>query len=187
MMSTSPESREIRCPQCAAVNLQWDGKCWLCGNPLSGAESQATTTAVPQIAEVKPQFGLSTLLLVVTIVCICLGLVAIAPGLIVPLVAIVAPALVRSAVATRRYEGAASLSHKVSTFAVSLALVVLIWIAGLISLGVACAIIVAGGAALNFDENLLPFLIIISVFAVLASLGFMGWLFYLTLPGKRRK
>lgn len=183
----SPDVREIRCPQCAAVNLQWDGKCWLCGHPLSAADAAIEATVVPQIAEAKPQFGLSTLLLVVTVACICLGLIAIAPGLIVPLVAIVVPALVRSAVATSRYEGTASLGYKVGTVAVSLALVVLIWVAGLISLAVACTIIVAGGAAMNFDESIQPLMFLVSIVAILAALGFMGWLYYLTLPGKRRK
>jgi len=107
--------------------------------------------------------------------------------LIVPLVAIVLPAIVRSVVSARNTAGPVSVGDKLATFAASLGLIVLIWIAGLVALGTACTLIVIGGAANNFDNSIVGMIIVATIFAVLATLGLMGWLLYITWPSKNKK
>jgi hypothetical protein len=181
------DTREIGCPHCGATNVRWDPTCWLCKQPLPTGASAVEAPILAEVVGMQPQFGLSTLLLVVTVACLCLGLVSIAPGLIVPLVAIVLPAIVRSVVSARNAAGPVSVGDKLATFAASLGLIVLIWIAGLVALGTACTLIVIGGAANNFDNSIVGMIIVATIFAVLATLGLMGWLLYITWPSKNKK
>ena len=139
----------------------------------------------------QSQFGLSSLLLIVTVICLSLGLYEIAPGLIVPLVMIVAPALVRVAVASAaqaRSGQAASVGSKASTFFASLAIVFLIWMAGVVAFGAACALIVGVGLTVNPNgNNAIGAMIVLSIGAGLLSLALVVWLFVVTLPNRKKK
>jgi hypothetical protein len=148
MSNASTEA--VRCPDCGAANGATNANCWLCRRDLAidargvGVDAPASLRARAQPpAEIarRPQFALSTLMLIVTLLCICLGLVSIAPGLIVPLIAVVVPALVRTMVAARRLDertGAATMENRIGAFLVSMGIVILTWIAGLFTFGVAC-------------------------------------------------
>jgi hypothetical protein len=129
--------------------------------------------------------------LIVTVICLSLGLYEIAPGLIVPLVMIVAPALVRVAVASAaqaRSGQPASIGSKASTFFASLAIVFLIWIAGVVAFCAACALIVGVGLSVNPNGgNAIGAMIVLSIGAGLLSLGLVVWLFVVTLPNRKKK
>lgn len=186
-MTNPTDTGEIACSQCGAVNVRWDANCWLCKQPLgnhslSGGEAGGHSIILAQAVDVKPQFGLSTLLLVVTILCICLGLIAIAPGLIVPLVAIVVPALIRTAVSSRLSGGPVSAGDKIAAFSASLGIVVLIWIAGLVAFGTACTLIVLGAATQNFSQDVVGLLVLLGIGAGLGSFALMIWLLYKSWP-----
>ncbi len=115
------------------------------------------TVVTPATASHTPQpiqFSLATLLLLMTVVCLCVGLVAITPGLVIPLVLVVVPALVRSVSATRLAGVPASMSQKIATFGASLGMVILIWGAGLIAFGTACTMIVVGSEAASLPISI---------------------------------
>jgi hypothetical protein len=181
-MTNPTNTGEIACPQCGAVNANWDANCWLCKQPLSGGGVGGDSVILAQAVEVQPQFGLSTLLLVVTVICICLGLIAIAPGLIVPLVIIVVPALVRTAVANRVSGRPTSVGDKVAAFSASLGIIVLIWLAGLVAFCTACTLIVLGGATLSFNDNIVGMLILLGIGSALGAFALMIWLLYKSWP-----
>jgi hypothetical protein len=186
-MNASQQPTEIACVSCGAANAPWDTQCWLCKHPLAGGGTAEGSVILAQAVEVKPQFGLSTILLVVTLLCICLGLISIAPGLIVPLVVIVAPALVRTAVASRLAGGPVSVGDKIATFSASLGIIVLIWIAGLVAFGTACTLIVLGGATMSFNDNAIGVLLLLGICAALAAFAFMSWLLYKSWPRNKPK
>jgi hypothetical protein len=173
---------EVSCPYCGALNARWDGNCWLCKQTINLNPAVADEPILAEPVDVKPQFGLSTLLLIVTLFCLCLGLIAIGPGLIVPIVIIVVPALIRTTVASRVSGGPVSAVDKVASFSASLGIVVLIWIAGLIAFGAACTLIVVGGAALDFSENVVGMLLLLGIGAAIGAFALMIWLLYLSWP-----
>jgi hypothetical protein len=181
-MTETSQPAEIACPSCGAINAPWDAQCWLCKFPLAGGRAASDSVILAEAVDVQPQFGLSTMLLIVTVLCICLGLVAIAPGLIVPLVIIVVPALIRTAVATRVSGGPTSVGDKVATFSASLGIIVLIWLAGLVAFGTACTLLVVSGAALNFDNNIVSLLLVLGIGAALGAFALMIWLLYKSWP-----
>lgn len=185
-MSETVSAYELSCPYCGARNARGEAKCWLCKQPLS-LEAAANEPILAEAVDVRPQFALSTLLLVMTVICISAGLVAAAPGLIIPLVVLVIPALIRSVAAARASGGPVSIGQKIATFVVSLGLVVAIWTAGIIALCAACTLIVVGGAAMEFNDNAVNTLVVIAIVAVVGALAMMGWLYYLTWPNKNRK
>ncbi len=185
-MTEPTNSSEISCPYCGALNARWDGNCWLCKQTINLNPAIADEPILAEPVDVKPQFGLSTLLLIVTLFCLCLGLIAIAPGLIVPIVVIVVPALIRTSVASR-VSGQTSTVDKVASFSASLGIVVLIWIAGLIAFGAACTLIVVGGAALDFSDNVVGMLLLLGVVAVIGAFALMIWLLYLSWPRKIKR
>ena len=120
-----------------------------------------------------------------------LGLIAVAPGLIVPLVLIVAPALVRVAVASAaqsRSGQAASVGSKAATFFASLAIVFLIWMAGVVAFCAACALIVGVGLSVNPNgSNAVGAMILLAIGAAVLSLVLVIWLFVVTLPNRKKK
>jgi hypothetical protein len=186
-MNDTQQPAEVACVSCGATNAPWDTQCWLCKHPLRGGGKADDSVILAQAVPVQPQFGLSTILLVITVLCICLGLISVAPGLIVPLVVIVAPALVRTAVASRLSGGPVSVGDKIATFSASLGIIVLIWIAGLVAFFTACTLIVLGGAAMSFKDNAIGFLLLLGVCAALGAFAFMIWLLYKSWPRNKPK
>lgn len=192
-MNQPTNSGEISCPQCGAVNANWDANCWLCQQPLhSGAGVLRSAVGddsiiLAQAVEAKTQFGLSTLLIIVTVVCISFGLLTIAPGSIIPLLVIVTPALIRTAVATRLSGGPTSVGDKVAAFSASIGIIVLIWLAGLVAFATACTLIVIGGATQNFNNNIVSLLLLLGVGAAVGAFALVVWLLYKTWPRNKRK
>ncbi len=149
---THPTAPAIHCPECSAANEPGNTLCWLCGRRFDagGPIDAQLLSAAPPAAH--PQFALSTMMLIITLICVCLGVLTIAPGLIVPLVVVVVPALFRTVSATKRMARQGqdvTISDRVAAFSTSLGIVFLVWIAGIVAFGAACA--TAVGVVLSAD------------------------------------
>ncbi|MEX2114532.1 MAG: hypothetical protein WD845_15160 [Pirellulales bacterium] len=152
MTDASPPA--IHCQECSAANEPGNTLCWLCGRRFNADEpiSAQLVSMSPLVA--PPQFALSTMMLIITLICVCLGVLTIAPGLVVPLVAVVVPALFRTVSATKRMARQGqevTIADRVATFSTSLGVVFLTWIAGLVAFAAACA--TAVGVALSTDDG----------------------------------
>jgi hypothetical protein len=186
MTSGTNVQKVVQCPECGAANDEGRSKCWLCG-----AEVAAGKWSAPSAAHVPPQFGLSSLLLIMTLICVCLGLVSIAPGLIVPLVVLVVPALVRTMSASKRWTRQGkqmTIGEKFGAFFTSLGIVYLITVAGQIAFAAAC---LAGLGVLtvapsgNQGRTEITIAIVFSAIGGIGALALMVWLFKKTWPGKQ--
>ncbi len=106
-MSSAPEPPiEDACPKCGAQQPRKTDVCWLCGAKIT-ADAVGTQPIDPTLA--APQqfsFSLSTLLLLMTLASVCFGLLAVAPGLGIPMCVLLVPVLVRTAMVVRRREAA---------------------------------------------------------------------------------
>src|SRR5262245_58847993 len=102
-MSSAP-SPAARCPECGAELAAGQTQCWLCrGTP--GGEAKSEPARLPRSAAAEnasAQFSLSSLMLVMTLIAVCLGLLKVSPGYGILLIIVATPALVRTMVATTR-------------------------------------------------------------------------------------
>jgi hypothetical protein len=124
--------------------------CWLCGAVLVSAADDENYYASPAGGEL-PSYGLSTLLMVVTLIALILGVAAVAPGWAILLAVLSVPALVRTATASRGR--ATTAGEKMGLFLVSLGVAFTTLVTAVVA---ACAAFVAicfggvfGAAALN--------------------------------------
>lgn len=115
--SKPPGAGPVRCSQCGTENPRGQAMCWLCGAVLVSAADDENYYASPAGGEL-PSYGLSTLLMVVTLIALILGVAAVAPGWAILLAVLAVPALVRTATASRGR--ATSAGEKVGLFLVSL-------------------------------------------------------------------
>lgn len=186
-MSTSTVISPPKCPQCGAERVAGSTVCWLCRAPLAEGEGLTGPNpyAAPQSLARPPQFGLASLMLVITLAGLCLGLVTVAPGLIVPLLVFVIPAIIRTTIVTSRraVDGAQqTLGNKVLTFLASLGIVYVVWMAGVVAFFGACSVMLAAFAAAPAARNLEQLLIVLLIAAAVGSLMLVVWLFIKTLP-----
>lgn len=108
MSEATPITEQV-CPDCGAVYPIAANYCWMCYRPLAGAQptSQASVldaSGSTPFASVNQatQFGLSTILLTITLVAVLLGVSSMAPGLGVLLGLIVLPAYLRTCITASR-------------------------------------------------------------------------------------
>ena len=113
------------CPECGADLNEQVGLCWLCGaeNATRGASSE------PEVASPhpQPQFGIASLMLTITLIALCLGVLRLAPGVGIALVVLVTPAYARATVFAAREKAAGrrlGMKQKVVALLASLGLVV---------------------------------------------------------------
>jgi len=185
-MSEPVSAYELSCPYCGARNARGEASCWLCKQPLS-AEAAANAPILAEMVDARPQFALSSLLLVITLVCIAAGLAAAAPGLIIPLVIIVIPALIRSFAASRAAGGQLSVGGRIANFLVSLGIVVAIWTAGLVALFAAFVLICFGALSSQGGRESEQALILFAVVGLVGAVGTMIWLYYITWPRRNKR
>ncbi len=154
-MNSRATEHAAACPDCGAINPARAGKCWLCGRDLTpkipprpAAPATPVVSTNPYAAPLAPvsappQFGLSSLFLIVTLACICLGLASIAPGLIVPLLVVAVPALVRTFAKSARSAARgerSTVADKIGAFFTSVFLMWMIMAAGSVAFFGACAV-----------------------------------------------
>jgi hypothetical protein len=175
-----------RCSECGAAIEVGDSRCWLCGRQ-AGADAPIVAQLVEPPALARPQFTLSTMMLIITLICVCLGVVSIAPGLIVPLLAIVVPALFRTISATKRAGRDVTLADRVATFLTSIGVVFLAWIGGLVAFAAACftAVGIALGAGGMAGDAGITLAIVLSIAGVLFAVGVIVTLLVKTWPKQK--
>jgi hypothetical protein len=136
----------VNCPECGAEKQAAADDCWLCkASRLESGTKVEPAKAESLVAEAHDPthqtFTLNSLLLIVTLVAVCLGVVVQAPGLGVPLALLSAPALFRTVRirSIRRTRGVAmSGFDKALVFLGSLAVVTIITAASLAAFVAIC-------------------------------------------------
>ena len=113
-----------RCTACGAALVGGQAQCWLCHrNTGEAADENPYASPRPVAGEYEAaQFSLASLFLVMTLMAVCVGLFAIAPGLAVLVGFVATPALIRTIVAAgyQRQAGTPlSAGEKVGVFFVS--------------------------------------------------------------------
>jgi hypothetical protein len=121
-MSTASGVAEVVCPECSAVCWIGSPKCWLCGHPIGpdavvrrGAGLSETPLMATVVGDrsgtagssdyeerVRFQFGISSLLLLMTLTSVLFGLFSMAPGLGIVAMVLAVPALVPTCIAAMR-------------------------------------------------------------------------------------
>ncbi len=150
---SSLESNEVgSCPQCGAVPAGKAKSCWLCHTALEPIAAGAAQPSAVLQSRGAYQFGLSTLMLTVTLFAVLCGVFKMAPGLGVVLAIVVTPALVRTGMAAARKKECGqpmTPSEKVGAFAGSVGVVSVIGIAAGVAFYTTCWVGFFGGAAVS--------------------------------------
>ena len=98
-MSEASSEVPIVCSKCGASQPRQLDRCWLCGVAFDGAP----VTGV--VAHEQPaSYSLSTLLLIMTLACICFALLAVAPGLGVFVGILLVPVFIRTSLVLKKRE-----------------------------------------------------------------------------------
>jgi hypothetical protein len=165
---SSPSSESGQTPVCAECGAQQTGdvqQCWLCGARRGvGAEplelSSGDFVGPPHVEHFS--FALSTVMLIITLASVCFGLLAVAPGLAVPMCVLLVPVFVRTMMVVRRREvagRAVSPLQKVGlflgSFAVATILSVVIAVAAFCSFCGICLVVISGDSSYGGTETLL--------------------------------
>ena len=128
------------------MNPEGNKECWLCKAPASGE-----TTAEPRGGQ-HATFRLSSLMLTVTLIAVCLGIWQLSSGLGIFFAIIVAPAFVRTAITAvrqRRLGEPMEIEDKIITFVASIGVVVSVAVASGIAFLVTCWTACAGVVAVS--------------------------------------
>jgi len=178
-MAGQQPSDTILCPNCGASMRRDSKRCWLCQVVLSVDPVPRPAAGSPPAA--PPQFALSTLLLVMTLVYVGVGLFAIAPGFVMLYALVVAPALVRLTVAGDRaaQRGAVwSTADKISSFVVSVGIILTAWVGAAVALIIgclfACSYTVGLGQITRTSRNLFYLAVVVSL-VVFVSILVITW------------
>ncbi|MCI0360692.1 MAG: hypothetical protein L0211_19620 [Planctomycetaceae bacterium] len=194
-MSESPTPLP-HCPECGAEVKPLDARCWLCHRSLI-AEAEVVESDTPLPSRPVPprranaaQFSLETLMLVITLIAVCLGIIMAAPGYGIVVAMVAAPALVRTLMAGHQERKAGkplALGEKVLTFIASTGVALAVLVTGGTAFAAACmgsCFVAAGlgdvypGAGWN-NDLVAYFLLGVSG---LVGLGTAGWMFWVLRP-----
>jgi hypothetical protein len=195
------------CPECGASNRAGDSVCFLCDHRLDAARPEvpsdalkrATSRTAPEL--VNPYappggfdspaltFRISSLLLVIAVIAVCLGVWHEVPFLGIMLAVVAAPALVYTSVVAARSRASGqpmSVFDKVGSFAGALAGVVVIEFSALIGFGATCmpAVGIAVVAGANGQPAMIAAVVVGGIGAVAAAT--LVTYFFLTRKGRTR-
>jgi hypothetical protein len=196
--SPPPASTEsVQCGECGALLGDRD-VCWLCGAPVVvSAELVHPPGVSPFVPDWEQkrrasasQFSLESLMLVITLISVCLGMIVAAPGIGLLVVIVAVPALVRTLVVGRYRKEAASplnLGEKVMAFLASTGIIIGIMLAGLIAYWVACigtCFAVLGVAQTATEQSSAEFwaVSVSIVTGAIVAIAVVGWLIWQSLP-----
>ena len=150
----SPVRQDARvCPQCGAALSATATQCWLCRGKV---DRQAATSprdvpppqTTPTTEHPAVQFGLASLMLTITLISVCLGVMSMAPGLGILFAIFVTPAFVRTVMAAgrRRMTGQSmDVGEKLLAFAGSVGVVTIIGVAAGAAFYATCWVGFVGG------------------------------------------
>jgi hypothetical protein len=177
-----PRNANPFCRECGAANYAGATKCYLCGREFTETERAVLPPVrslgrTPLARQLPPQlpgttdqraspsplaargpltYSLSTLFLIVTLACVCFGLIAAAPGLGIPVTVLVIPAMIRTLAETRQQQRLGErprTEDKIGSFFVSLAVMFAVIVAAGVAFFTACSAIGFGlGTLTRFDS-----------------------------------
>lgn len=198
----TPDPAAPHCPECGAAARKADVKCWLCHRPLV-VTAELVEAGSPFVDRPGPpkwvnpaQFSLETLMLVITLIAVCLGVIMAAPGWGVVLAIVAAPALVRTLVAgyqDRKAGTPMTLGEKLLTFLASTGVTLAVLVTGGTAFAAACAgslFVACGlestGAGPSVLRGRTGELVLYGLLGIsaLIGLGTAGWLFWILRPRK---
>ena len=190
------------CPDCGAALKPLATKCWLC-HRLLVVEAELVEPGSPfesQYASPKwvnpAQFSLETLMLVITLIAVCLGMIMALPGLGIVVAIVAAPALVRTLMAgyqERKAGAPLTLGEKLLTFAASTGVTLAVLVTGGTAFAAACvgscfvALGVSQGSGANWNQNFEQYVIpALFIFSITVGLGTAGWMFWILRPRRAK-
>lgn len=188
------DARQL-CPECGATCPVGADRCWMCHARLPATGVNPFSPPAATAAEESlggGQFSLATILLVITLIAVCLGVFRMSPGFGLAMIAFSVPALIRTFFAGAQQKRAGqrlTVADKLTAFAASMGIMVLIGIAAVIAFQIACWGTCGLIAATTPDPSSAneEALLVLSVGAgSLAALGIGGWILWLTRPRKPR-
>ena len=134
------------CPECQATRRPDAKYCWLCGAALEPIAAEAVQPSVGSERRAAYQFGLSTLMLMVTLAAVVLSVFRMSLGVGLALVFLTTPALVRTCItAARRKARGQPMSPlaKTGVFAATFGIVVVVVAASIAAFFAVCFAIFA--------------------------------------------
>lgn len=185
-MSDSLPQQAYQCPQCGA-RLSASQRCWLCQSEVPRTEAEPGNKPISPAPAIAPiQFGLDSILLLMTFVAVLSGLFAIAPGIAVVGAVLSLPALIRTAILARQKRVAGApmgWGIKTITFLATTSFVVVLLTAMGAAFYATCWIGFWGGAfghgaidpGVGFDTLATGFFVGIPL-GIIAALFVMGWM-----------
>ena len=173
------------CPECGAPLPTPFGICWLCQRKNRPENPYSPPATAPSAnATGAGQFSLATVFLVMTLIAVCLGTFHFSPGLGVVIVIVAAPALIRTCIVgvkEKRVGHPLSIGEKLIAFLASIAIVILVAVAGFVAFQIACWGSCAAVAGIQQNDG--DFAVWTGVIiGGAAGLGVMGWLLWRTRP-----
>ena len=186
MESSQPGARPAVCLDCRATLPLGSDRCWLCGwkvgdpvtpgkKPATQAASDSNPYSSPAPDNLNRTFSLSTLFLWVTLACVVMGVVRIAPGVGIALAIICLPAGLRTITAVhrrqRRTGQTMTVGEKLTTFCIFLFLAFAITTAIAVAFTVTCFPIGAIGFESKQDGTYFVVAVIVGTL-VAGALGF---------------
>jgi hypothetical protein len=202
--SAPPKANRIPhsiCPECGASVKPQDATCWLCRRSLVVVAEVVEPAAAHRPGQAaRPranpaQFSLETLMLIITLIAVCLGMIMALPGVGILVSIVAAPALVRTLVAGYQDRVAGTpmtLSEKLMTFAASTGVALAVLAAGGTAFAAACfgscmvamGLLEGPGKLAGGSEEAVIYSLI--GFSALVGLGTAGWVFWLLRPQRAK-
>lgn len=148
---------QIACGQCGAANPAGP-TCWLCRLPLEkpAAASDREPEATASTVATQRTFGLSSLMLLIALIAVCLGVMREVPGLGIALALLVTPAAVRTAIASSRRETRGqpmTATERLWAFASSLGVIIVTGVASAAAFSGLCfaGVFIGAGVRRSYD------------------------------------
>ena len=190
-METRPSTSKGRCRHCGAEVNANARFCWLCGESLAPATGREPVLVAELVESDRPlQFGIASLLLVITFVAVLCSLIKMNPGLGIVIAVLTLPAMIRTVLsAFRRREAGRPMSggDKASTFLSTVAMsICAIVAAGVTFCGafVATCLVAMGTTGGRSFEVMLPWMVCVGGIAAIIVAGIVSYAF---LAMSRRK
>jgi hypothetical protein len=183
------EHREV-CPDCGALARAGETTCFLCGQRLGGAESKQTIglAATESPSAPWPTFHISSLLLLIALVALCLGVGHEEPALGIALAVVVLPAAGYTTVIAFRSAATGrpmSVFQKLWSFGGAMTGVMAIEFASLVAFCITC--VPTGFVAMSAGEKGIIVAVVVGGIAAVAAGAFMTrYLLTMRSRGKRR-
>lgn len=166
-----------RCPHCGApLREPTATRCWLCEaeiTPQAGggeADDKELLQLIkrPEASSPAPHLAI----LIVLLVLVAIGLLMVAPGLLVVFAVVATPALIHATIASRRQEAGGPVQPRtaVGAFFSTLGAIILVGVAAIVSFFAACFAVCLGTVAVAGERNAERFLGAFVLIGVVVSL-----------------